>query len=125
MECLRSPMRKSPRQVERGAVLGPWSQGETAYSPSHLIIRSPGKSKRKDYRTPMGVRVARGYFEQETRSLKRHWTARITNSCGSGLVKLKVNLLETTASDCDVRSSSTVGACRPPATKDGYPCTYS
>src|ERR1700716_3849876 len=40
---------------------------------------------------------------------------RITNSCGSGLANLKVNLLETTAFDCDVGSSSTFGACRPPA----------
>src|SRR5882724_7645801 len=41
MEYLRSSMRKSPRQVECCAVLGPESQGETAFSPSRLIIR-PG-----------------------------------------------------------------------------------
>src|SRR5258706_4661436 len=54
MEFLRSSMRKPPRQVERCAVLGPWSQGETAFSPSHLIIWPRGKSKRKDYRSPIG-----------------------------------------------------------------------
>src|ERR1700758_5410862 len=34
---------------------------------------------------------------------------------------MKANLLEMTAFDCDVRSSSTVGACRPPAFYDGSP----
>jgi hypothetical protein len=31
-------------------VLGPWSQGETAFSPSHLIIGPRGKIKRQVYR---------------------------------------------------------------------------
>ena len=49
-------------------------------------------------------------------------TVRFTNSCGLGLANLKVNLLETTASDCDVDRHLSSGpadprhsktACRP------------
>ena len=46
---------------------------------------------------------------------------RFTNSCGLGSATMNVNLLETIAFDCDVGSSSIVGACRPPAFQDGSP----
>src|SRR5712671_2438695 len=46
MEYLRSSMRKSPRQVECCAALRPESQGETAFSPSRLIIRPGPKCNR-------------------------------------------------------------------------------
>jgi hypothetical protein len=42
-------------------------------------------------------------------------TVRFTNSCGLGWANVKANLLEMIAFDCNVGSSSTVGACRLPA----------
>src|SRR5882762_11532858 len=66
MEYLRSSMRKSPRQVECCAVLGPESQGETAFSPSRLIIR-PGRKCNRN-RNANGQKTIEG---------------NITNSCGS------------------------------------------
>jgi hypothetical protein len=37
IECLASSMRKPPRHVECCAVLGPRSQGETAFSPAGFV----------------------------------------------------------------------------------------
>jgi hypothetical protein len=46
MEGMLRSTRKSPRQVECCAVVGPESQGETAYSPSRMLICADRKSKR-------------------------------------------------------------------------------
>jgi hypothetical protein len=123
MECLGSSMRKSPRQVECCAVLGPWPQGEPAFSPLHLIIWPPGKSKRVDYRVRVALPVAPGHFDRQTPPRKKmfdcedHKLVRIPTFGKSAFRNVKANLLETIASDCDVGLVSTFGACRPPASK--------
>src|SRR5665811_2530918 len=43
---------QSPRQVECCAVLGPESQGETAFSPSGFLIWRDRKRNRSDYAQP-------------------------------------------------------------------------
>src|SRR5258707_893992 len=78
-------MRKSPRQVECCAALGPWSQGETAFSPSHLIIWPRRKSKRKGLPATDPNTGRCRLFQQQTRAPKRRSSGGFTNSCGSGL----------------------------------------
>jgi hypothetical protein len=46
MEGMLRSTRKPPRQVECCAVVGPEPQGETAYSPSRVLICADRKSKR-------------------------------------------------------------------------------
>src|SRR5229473_1811144 len=69
-------MRKSPRQVECCAALGPWSQGETAFSPSRLITR-PGRKCNRN-RNASGRKTIEG---------------NITNSCGSGWAPSAANFV--------------------------------
>src|SRR3984893_17120110 len=56
--------------------------------------------------------------------LKRRSTVSFTNSCGSGLAIVKLNLLETIAFDRHVGPQSIVGARRPPAFQDGSPSKF-
>src|SRR6266851_5567056 len=77
-------MRKSPRQVECCAALGPGSQGETAFSPARLLIRHTRKSNRNSYRAQLKT----SFSDRSRRfSAINSLTPRnpgITNSCGPG-----------------------------------------
>src|SRR5450631_997625 len=48
IEFLLRSMRKSPRKIECCAVVGPKSQGDTAFSPSGLLIWPDCKRNRDD-----------------------------------------------------------------------------